>query len=262
MFATVLRGEGDEDKLQLTQEELDAKIAEGVKAAVDERTKGLKATNEQLKNEKVAVQSRLDGIEQKLAALGGEEGIDALVKERERLSKDSLGKLLAEAKYEEWYEARSKAAFAEAERKLTTATERGDEFEGKYNDLLRDTRRKDLHAEVVSVGTEMKVNADVLTSGDAQRAADSDFKWSDDHGRMVMVDRDDLVLLKADGKTPQGVAEWLEAGKDGNRKHWWKGSTSGGAGGDDEHGGTGNRGLEGLSYKEYEKRRDKTAAAT
>jgi hypothetical protein len=230
-------------------------IEEQVNAAVEKATAGLKATNQALKEEKTKIREQLDAASGSLQKLGGDEGIAALLKMKENLEKDEVGKLLAEGKHDEWFEKRTASMRRDHENQFNGLQVKLDEQVEQNNLLQGQLRSTVLKAEVLSAAKDAEVLAEAVP--DIQLRAERAFEFDAEREMLVMKDEEGGVLFGKDGKTPKSVAEWLDEQKEAAR-HWWPASKGGGAGGSGEPGGGGGSSDMGkLEFGDFRERRMK-----
>lgn len=214
---------GDKDKPD-TPPEFTPEQQKLIDARIAEVTEGLRKTNADLKAEKTEAKDKLTSM---LDSIGGEDGLKALKAMQERLSKDELGKMLAEGKHEDWFEAKvgplRQQYEAQIEAVSTKVTE-ADERAAKAVSALQD---KVLEVDVSMAAVEAKVLNEPGVLRDIKRAAREVFKWSDEHEALVR-EKDGVVVMGKDAKHPQTVAEWLATQTEESR-HWWGASQGGGS---------------------------------
>lgn len=225
----------DLDKNNDANAEFEAKV----QAAVEEATKGLKATNQALKAEKTQEAERakqlaeaidgLGGIEV-LKQLGNAETVKSLAEMRKRFEADASNKLLAEGKYDEWFDTRTaglrkdyEAQVKDREAKLEEAVKNGESTTGAL-------RQKILEYDVTNAAASSGILPGALL--DVRLRAQQLFKFDPEHDRFVLRDAEGSLIYGKDGKSPKTMTEWLDDQKE-TSGHWWPGSRGGGAGGSD-----------------------------
>jgi hypothetical protein len=223
------KGSGD------SKEKGTATVEDQIKAAVEKEVQGLKRTNEALKGEKGDLKTKLDAALKIVEALGGEDGAKALVALRDRLNSDEVGKLLAEGKHEEWYEARVsglKGEYKQTIDKLTKDVTTEKEARGRSESAFANLKLE------IAVREACRVNEGFRKEAveDALLWAQNRFEFDHKRGIPVRKDENGTVILGKDGQQPVTVSEDLEATKE-TRRHWWEGSAGAGA-----TGGTGGAG--------------------
>lgn len=219
----------------MDENELKAQIDAAVEAAVE----GLKNTNRELKGEKTALAKKLEEIQGQLDKFGGldllkefgsADDLKSLADMRKRLSADETGKLLAEGRYDEWFDNRTAAMRKDHDNQLRQMQEqmaemkqRAEKWETAHHDKVLET---DVASAVMETGVEPSALVDV------QLRAKTAFKFDAEKGRMVLRDAEGGVVYGKDGKSPLTIKEWLEGQKETSR-HWWPPSKGGGANGSD-----------------------------
>lgn len=214
-----------------------------IRAAVDAETRGLRENRDAALAEKRALREFQERV---VGKLGGEDKLDEIIAIRERLAKDEMGKLLADGKYDEWFERRSAAMRKDSEKRIedfakakTAAEKERDEARDRY-------RSKVLEVMVQEVCTTSGVVPTAIA--DVRRAAMTMFTL-DDEGSPIMKQGDTVVFGK-DGRTPKSLAEWLDEQKEPAR-HWWPPSQGAGAQGGNRAGGGQDAFRDGMTYDEY-----------
>ena len=215
---------GDGDDSDGGGDDVQKRIDEAVAAAVE----GLKKTNADLKTEKTEAKKTADELAAKLAKLGGDEGIEALVKMRQSLENDETGKLLAEGKHEEWFERRAAAMKTDYERKLEAAAAA---LTGR-DEALKGANAK-LHSTLLDVGiNEACQKAEVTEPGARQHAkllAEREFQFDPEISGHVLKDADGGIVYGKDGKNPKTIQEWIEEKREVPEfRLWWGPSKSAG----------------------------------
>ena len=199
-----------------------------VQKRIDEAVAGLKKTNAELKAEKTEARKLADELNAKFEKLGGDEGIEALVKMRASLENDEVGKLLAEGKHEEWFERRSAAMKADYDKQLeaaaATLAERDEALKGA---------KSSLHATLLDVAIGKACDkAEIKDAGAREHArmlAERQFSFDDELNGHVIKDDEGGVVYGKDGKTPKTMVEWLEEKRNvPEYRLWWPDSRSAG----------------------------------
>ncbi len=206
-------------------------IEDAVAAAVQRETKGLRNKRDELLGERRELKTRLDKL---LDKLGGEEAIDALVHQREKLQETELGQLLAAGKYDEWFDHRVQGMREGHERTLKKemtekerlAHERDEAVRG-YESIVLETKVRE------AAGGSDGFRPEAVN--DALLAARMLFKHDPKLG-LVMKDEDDAVVYGEDPSRPKTLSEWLEEQR-ASRRHWWVESHGAGANGETGPGG-------------------------
>lgn len=239
--------------------EIDAKI----RAAVEEQVAGLKKTNEELKNEKTAMASKLEQVSSAIESLGGLETLKGLgnadtikqmVEMRSRFDKDEQGKLLTEGRYDEWFDRRTEALRKDHQNQLTQLQTLAEQERQAKEATETTLRRKVLETEVSAACLDAKVESSAYL--DVQLRAQQTFVYDPERKRLVLRDSDGGIVFGKDGKTPKSIREWLDEQKDVSR-HWWPQSKGGGASGSNRPGEQGN--LSSMPFAEYASVRAKQA---
>jgi hypothetical protein len=201
------------------------------RAAVEAEVAGLKRSNEELKAEKVEAFKARDEMRAIYEKLGGEDGVTSLLKMRENLQNDELGRLLSDGKHEEWYDRRVAAMRQDHENQISSLNEALVK-EQKQRELSEGKLRSTiLNAEVLRAASALGV---VPEAGpDVMLRAERDFTYDPERDQLVIRDENGGVVFGKDGANPKGIAEWLEEQKP-TARHWWPASKGGGAGGSGE----------------------------
>jgi len=201
-------------------DDLQAKID----AAVAIETSGLRAKRDQLLANEVDLKKKFSSLNDVVAGLGGEEGIQRLVAFRETLEKDEMGKLISEGKHEEWHEkkvAALKTSFQKEKEKLLGDNE-GLKKSADHWKSMFETQRLDIDIRSAAVDLEMYDTA--IT--DALNRASGVFSYDQERKQNVIVDGDGdaaTIVLGSDGINPKTVAEWLAEQRE-TARHWFKSS--------------------------------------
>ena len=220
-----MAGEGEgEGQGQGGGEDVEARI----KAAVDEAVAGLKGNNADLKAEKTELKNRLDALSNQFETLGGEDGLKKLQDMQERLSKDEVGKLLAEGKHDEWFEKRVAPLKGDYEKRLAAA----EAALAERDEALKGANSK-LHSTLLDVGIGSACDkAEVTEAGAREHAkmlAERQFQFDEELGRHVLKDQDGSVVYGKDGKSPKTMVEWIEEKREvPEYRFWWPGSRGAG----------------------------------
>lgn len=206
----------NEDKVV---DELDASDPR-IQAILDRELAGLRENKEAILREKREIVERTRGIQDQFEKLGGEEGINRLVKMRKQLEETELGKLLADGKHDEWYDKKTEALRASHTNQLEALESQRDEALEKANKAVARLGDKMRKADVIDSCTALGVIDDPGIREDIENAASKVFVWDPELDRSVIRDGKDGVVPGKDGVTPKTVAEWLEERKK-DRRHWW-----------------------------------------
>ncbi len=223
--------------------------------AIESEVKGLKATNLALKGEKEDASGKFKSLSAQLEKLGGEQGMKTLLEMQERLSKDELGKLLAEGKTEEWFERKTTAMRNDFEARLESVTKEGKLYKDSVLDLESTLERNKLENEIRNAAGAAQVIPTAIP--DIVWRASSVFTHDKEKG-LVLKENDTIVYGK-DGKTPKTVLEWLEEQKKVAR-HWWPASKGGGGEGgehDDDNTTPGQEKLATMTHEQFKEARKK-----
>jgi hypothetical protein len=243
-------GDGGEDEGEGGGGGGEPSVADQIKQAVEAATRPIKANRDTILAEKRALKDKLDELSKTIEKLGGDEGITRLVAFQETLSKDEMGKLLAEGKHDEWFEKKTAALHANHQREVEA-------FKTQVQEL---TKQKD---EAVTRFTTRTLENDVRAGCSATSVVDSAigdvvlragqvFVWDETLGRHVQMDESGEVVYGKDGKTPKTPHEWIEEQRESSR-HWFPPSK--GAGADGSGGKLKPTTFKGMSMAEYEKYR-------
>jgi len=205
-------------------------IKDQIAKAVEEAVAGLKATNAELKKEKTEAKKQADALAEQVAKLGGDEGIEALVKMRASLENDEVGKLLASGNYEEWYEKRSGAMKADYEKQLSARDEVLTEREKALQAV-----QSQLHGVVLDRDIGQACDAAEISDPGAREharmLAERQFQFDAELGQHVIRDKEGGIVYGKDGKTPKPLTEWLEEKREvPEYRLWWPGSQPAGLG--------------------------------
>ena len=228
---------------------------EAIQKAVEEATKGLKQNKDQILQEKKDLEAKKKEMEQTFEQLGGQEGINKLIETRKRLENDEMGQLLADGKYEEWFEQRTQAMKSEHQKQVEQLNEQLEQHKQKAESAMQAWTDKVLETDVRAACSEQGVIDSAHE--DVMFRAKHLFSWSEDHQQMVLKDEDGGVVLGKDGKSPKAISEWLEEQKD-KARHWWPASQGAGANGAmGSKGGPTPEGVARMSMQEYKDFRKK-----
>lgn len=199
-----------------------------IQAAVERATQGLKQNRDQILAEKKQLSEQLQQMQQYFEQLGGKEGIQKLLEMRQRLEKDEMGKLLADGKYDEWFEKRTQSMKSDYEKRIEALNAQLEESNKKAQEAMQRWTDKVLETEVRAACSK----AGVIDSAveDALYRARNMFKYDEERGQMVILDENGSAVLGKDGKSPKSISEWLEEQKQSAR-HWWPPSQGAGANG-------------------------------
>lgn len=234
-------------------DDIQAKIDAAVRAAVDP----IKANRDEILAEKRELKDKLSSTLSRFEKLGGEEGLESLVKLRERLEADELGKLISEGKHDEWFDKRTQTMRADFENRLNGANEQLAAIQAERDEARAQFMGLKIENEVRAACTASEGFVDSAVR-DALRSATSAFTFDAERG-VVMKDENGGIVLGKDGATPKTVSDWLEEQKKESR-HWWGASQGAGA-----QGARGGRGAEPsreaianmsmAEYREYRKQK-------
>ncbi len=208
----------EDNKIELTQEELQAKIAEATQAAIEKEVAGLKANRDQLKLEKQEARSQLDQLQGQLDSLNDFGGVDKITQLMERIEKDEEMKLLADGKLEDVLERRTERMKADYDSKFDALEKRAIEAEESAKAITRQMKEKVLVDSIRSAAIEAEVQSFAVE--DAILRAKNVFSL-DENENMVARDASGNILYGPDAKTPLTPSEWLDSLKP-VAKHWWK----------------------------------------
>lgn len=199
-----------------------------LQAKIAEATSGLKRTNAELKNEKTAIKKQLEELSAQFEKLGGEAGMEALLKLKTSFESDESSRLLAEGRHEEWFDQRAASLrrdheqqLAERDRQAEAATVKAAEAEAHLHRVLLDR-------EVADAAARSGVQPSAIE--DVRLRASQYFTFDGELGRLVQRDSNGDVVSGSHADEPQSIAEWLEEQMETSR-HWWPPSRSGGASG-------------------------------
>lgn len=235
---------------------------DAIAKAVEEATRGLKENRDTILREKKALQDQHSEITKMLEGVGGAEGLKALREMQERLSKDEVGKLLAEGKHEEWFEKRVGALRGEHQQQQEAAQAKIDELTSQRAEALDRLAKTILRTEVDAAAVDAGVEKTALE--DIRLAAGHVFSFDEKTGKHVIKDENGVVLLSKDGQNPKSVREWLEEQKK-PRRHWWPHSAGVDARGGIGGGADGAASIEAMgqmSMEEYRRAREKAGMGT
>lgn len=208
-------------------------VQKQIQEAVDAATEGLKRTNASMKEEKTALKTEFDTFRKQIEGLGGADGIKAIMKQREELMKSEEGQLLAEGKYEEWYDFRVNNMKADHQSQLETFQTQIAERDTRVADTMKRLERTLLKTEVATARAEAGCLDDAGVMEDITNAAEKVFEYDADRNAMVIRNGDEGVEFGKDGKNPKTLAEWLHE-QQKSRRHWWGKSRGGGADGSED----------------------------
>jgi hypothetical protein len=202
-------------------DEVSKRIADAVEKAISP----IRQNRDDILVEKRKVKESLDLLQSQIDSLGGSDGLKNLLEVRERLSKDEMGKLLADGKHDEWFDRRAAAMRRDFENKLKSATDQA-EIAAKERDLARTHYANEkIDTTVMQAATKAGI-VDTAVDDVLLRAKNS-FTF-DPRAGVCMKDQDGQIILGKDGKSPKGVSEWLDEMKD-KARHWFAGSRGAGA---------------------------------
>jgi len=223
--------------------------------AIESEVKGLKATNLALKGEKEDASGKFKSLTAQLEKLGGEAGMKTLLEMQERLSKDELGKLLAEGKTEEWFERKTTAMRNDFESRLESVVKESKVYKDSVLNLESTLQTNKLENEIRNAAGAAGVIGTAIP--DIVWRASKVFTHDKEKG-LVLKENDTIVYGK-DGKTSKTVLEWLEEQKKVAR-HWWPASKGGGGeGGEqtDDNTTPGQEKLATMTHEEFKEARKK-----
>lgn len=246
----------------LTPEQIaEAAIQERITKAVEEATSGLKKTNGDLKNEKTSLKEQFDGINAIIEGLGGLEAIKGLgnadtIKQltemQKRFMADEQGKLLAEGKYDEWFDRRTTALRKDHDNALKTLQDQLAEANERVGKSDRAYQNKVLETDVSAASLDAGVETTAMM--DVRLRAEREFTFDAERNRFVLKDADGGIVFGKDGQTPKSIREWIEDQKETSR-HWWPPSKGGGSEGGRRPGD--KTALEKLDFRAYQEQRKK-----
>jgi len=227
-------------------------IADQIKAAVDAATAPLKVNRDKILGEKREIKERLDKLSETITKLGGDEGILRLVALHENLSKDELGKLLADGRHDEWFEKKTAALRTGHQKELETLKAQVQELTKQKDDAITRFTTGTLE-NMVRAGCSAAGVVDTAI-GDVVLRTMQVFAWDEELGRHVQKDESGEIVYGKDGKTPMTPQEWIEGRKEDSR-HWFPASK--GAGAEGFAGKLKPESFKGMSMAEYDKHREK-----
>jgi hypothetical protein len=199
--------------------------ASSIEDVINRAVEPIKRNRDEILNEKKQLKSQLDSLQTQIEAIGGSDGIKALIEMKERLSKDETGKLLAEGKHDEWFERRANAMRADLEKRIKAANEAA-EIAAKERDLARSAySRKEIDTSLMQAAA--KVGVVDTAIDDVLLRASSVFTFDPKVG-VCIKDENGQVVIGKDGKSPKSPSEWLEDLKD-RARHLFAGSRGAGA---------------------------------
>lgn len=253
-FIPVIRFDGEPGGEGATGGEGD--IQAQIDAAVEAATAPLRANRDTILEEKRTLKQQHESLQKTIKALGGDEGIRALVATRERLQTDELGMLLADGKYEEWYEKKTSAMKADHTNQITALEEKVQTAETKAEASVKRLSKMFLRNEIGAAARNLKTVQEEAVIDDICRLAEESFSFSEEHDRCVIKDSGGGILPGKDGKTAKTTDEWLEEQKK-IRRHWWPPSKSGGVEGGMQGAFDADVDVENMTQREYEEYRKK-----
>jgi hypothetical protein len=206
----------------------DAELQAKIDAAVTAATAGLRKNRDEILAEKKQLGEQVALMGKQVSSLGGEEGIKKLIEIRAKFQDDEVGKLLADGKYEEWYETKTAAMRADQkkqteglQKQIAEADARAEAAESRWNSKV-------LESEVRAAASASSVID--TAHDDVILHAKGVFTWDPDRNQLVIKEQDGGVVFGKDATTPKSLTEWLEEQKQ-VRRHWWPASQGADAGG-------------------------------
>ncbi len=203
-------------------------VATQIATAVEAATAGLKKNRDDVLAEKKVLADQMKVLNDQVTTLGGADGIKVLLETREKLQGDEMGKLLADGKYDEWYDQRTAAMRTDHQNQLNALTTKMEEAvegrsqaEARWNDTILET---EIRAACSKAGV---VDSAVQ---DAHYHAKALFVHDVDTSTFLIKDKAGGTVIGKDGTTPKSMTEWLEEQKEVCR-HWWPPSEGAGANG-------------------------------
>lgn len=196
-----------------------------IEEAVNKALEPVKRNRDEILNEKRVLKERLDSLQAQVEAFGGADGLKAMMEMRERLSKDELGKLLAEGKHDEWFERRATAMRADLERRIKATSEEAENAKKDAQSARHAYAQKEIDTSILQAASKAGVVDSAID--DVLLRASHIFTFDPKHG-VVIKDESGLPVIGKDGKSPKGPSEWLEELKD-KARHLFAGSRGSGA---------------------------------
>lgn len=201
----------------------DPAVQEVVKKEVEKATAGLKASRDQLLDEKNKGDKQLKEL---LEGLGGEEGVKQLTEMRERLQHDKQGELLAAGKHEEWFEQRTAAMKAKFQQEIEQRDKLLAETEAERDAAKQELLDYRLNQRIANDSVDVKVKPAYYVAVN---------KLVRDR---IRLEEGEFVVYEEDGKTqsygprgkPMTVAELIDGLRE-TLPDMFEPSTGGGAGG-------------------------------
>lgn len=213
-----------------------------VNSAVTEQTSGLRDNRDKVLAEKRELKEKHDGLATQLAELGDLDTVKAMVN---RFQNDEEAKLIADGKIDEVLNKRTESLRQDSEARVTAATAKVAELEESYAGSL--TRIATLIVGSSIDAATAKLECAPTARADIRRAALEVFSLNSENEDIEARNRDGVLLMGPDGKTPLAPGTWLEAQKEAC-PHWWGPSAGGGAGG-----GVGVKGKTGIDAEKLDK---------
>lgn len=236
-----------------------SEIQKQISEAVEKATASLKSNRDEILNEKRKLKEQLESLSNTIDNLGGADAIKSLVEMRERLSKDEMGKLLAEGKHEEWFDRRTAAMKKDYEQRFNQVQSNLDSIAKERDRAVDMFSRTKIETEVRAAASKAGIVDSAVE--DVLLRANNTFSY-DSRGGVVIKDQDGVILIGKDGKTPKNVEEWIEEQRD-RARHWFPPSKGAGA-----EGGMGGpvsldaKAIGAMSMSEYRAYREKNGMRT
>ena len=214
-----------------------AKLSEATTGELNtlkQSVEALQGNNQKLLSEKKEAAEQAKQFKELFDSLGGQEGVQKLTKAQADAEKTAALKMLVEGNFDEFQAAITEKAVGGLKKQLgeisdakTAAENQRDEMASRYNAKLVDIEVRQAAAKA---GVQPTAVEDIVFR------ALNQFSVKDD--AIGVYNKDGVVKLGKDGKTPFSPAEWVEEMREA-APHWWPASQGGGAGGSQGGGGGG-----------------------
>ena len=204
---------------------LSADVRQQIEGIFADRTKGLKATNEALKQEKQKERERAAQYADVIDKLGGDEGIARLLKIQDTLSKNEEMQLIADGEHEKVFERRTANLKRDHENQMAKLHEENAGWQTRYNEISAKLQNHVLGAEVLAACQAAGITGNG-PQRDVRNLANQNFTYDPDRDAFVMKDQEGGVVFGKSGSDPLTISEWLrDLEHEEEYSHWWPGST-------------------------------------
>lgn len=216
-----------------------------IEKAVAEATNGLINNRDQLKDEKIKLQQKIDELNSQWDGLDPQQ-VKAVMS---RMQNDEETRLIAEGKIDEVLSRRTEALKGDFQKRIEAADGIREQLESKLLSAESDIKRLVLDSEIRRSASDIGILPTAID--DALYRAKDIFSIGENNS-VIAKDNDGSVKLGKDGKNPLSPAEWIESMKE-QAPHWFQMNQGGGS-----NGGSGRGSITGFTITREQARNPQT----